>query len=78
MPLGGNPFASAVTSNPFQAAKPAPLTINQLRSQTNLFPDNKNITTNGSIASTPSNASNAFGHNSHDFSMNVSKNPFAI
>jgi hypothetical protein len=37
-PIGGNPFAgssAATVANPFQAAKPAALTINQLRSQTN-------------------------------------------
>ena len=34
LPLGGNPFApSQSLSNPFQAAKPPPPTINQLRAQ---------------------------------------------
>lgn len=37
LPLGGNPFAplntTASLSNPFQAAKPPPPTINQLRAQ---------------------------------------------
>lgn len=35
LPLGGNPFAPTTPSlsNPFQAAKPPPPTINQLRAQ---------------------------------------------
>lgn len=35
LPLGGNPFATPSSSlnNPFQAAKPPPPTINQLRAQ---------------------------------------------
>lgn len=34
LPLGGNPFAPSTSlSNPFQAAKPPPPTINQLRAQ---------------------------------------------
>lgn len=37
LPVGGNPFATVPVCNPFQAAKPPPPTINQLRSQ-NVFP----------------------------------------
>lgn len=37
LPAGGNPFATVPVCNPFQAAKPPPPTINQLRSQ-NIFP----------------------------------------
>jgi len=42
LPIGGNPFTPAVTCNPFQAAKPPPPTINQLRSQNNFTSANEN------------------------------------
>ncbi|XP_074600014.1 epsin homolog lqf isoform X2 [Brevipalpus obovatus] len=46
LPSGGNPFAVAPASNPFQAAKPPPPTINQLRSQ-NHFPLGNEVSSPG-------------------------------